>query len=389
MRKDKIDRLTKRLGSLSILVTAAALALVSCVRDNIASNDMSDMVMLYPVVSNGIETTTGTRATYNVANAPGTRTYRDSIPVGTSIRAYAVPNTTEQPVFQGHFNYDELGWTSTLSVKSNFTYSLYAHSPATLPGASDLTFDRTTQMLSFSRLNVIAPADPWVSVAVLSAVVDNNVTTPPTALTWHNYNIGYIEPVNETGKRRKVWMAMDHLFAKATVSFCVDSTYNSIRTIRLREASISTANGVYQSSYTYRFDDGLSMNGGSLQSQNLVFDLLDVDGATVSDTIKEVMAQDSYFTLGTDTVEFAWFCFLPYEDKLPGDIRLNVTYDVYNKADSLIRKEETATNAFPLANLHPQAGHNYKINICVNPSYLYVLADSDADQDVKFKTNLE
>lgn len=392
MRKDTVGRLTMRLGSLCILVAAAMLVPVSCVRDNNVPDNMADMVTLYPVVSNGIETTVSTRAaaTYSITDAPGTRSYRDSVPMGTSIKVYAVPNTTEQPVFQGFFNYSEEGWKSTVAVKSNYTYSLYAHSPATLPGASDMTFDRVSQSLSFSRLNVITPFDPWVSVAVLSKEVNNDVTTPPESLKWHNFNIGYIEPLDVVGqRRRKVWMAMDHLFAKATVSFHVDSTYNSIRTIRLREAAITTSNGVYQSTYTYSFADGLTIAGGSLQSQSISFNLLDVEGTTVNDTIKRMMSNDGYVTLGTDTTEFAWFCFLPYEDKLPADIRLNVKYDIYNKADSLIRKEETATNAFPLANTHPQAGHDYKINICVNPSYIYVLADSDADQNIDFTTDLE
>ena len=381
MTKDAIGRLRMRLRSLIIPAAAAVLTLVSCVSHE---GVPEDMVTLYPMIGNNVEIFTRSTA-FSVTNSSST--YNDSIPVGTTIVAYAVPNSSSEPVFQGRFENRANGWFSTLSVKSNYRYFLYAHAPAVWPGATNFTFNRDNAHITFSSLNVLTTDDPWVSISAARPDVSGGTPT----LTWHSYDIGSIEQVTDASQIRKVWMAMDHLFAKATVSFCVDSAYNSIRTIRLREASLSTASGAYQGAWTYSYANGLSVSGGSAQAQTISINLMEDN---VSDTVKNILGriqegETPAVELTTDTLQFAWFCFLPDENKLPQNIMLSVKYDVYNKAGTLIREEQTATNRIPLDRTHPEAGHNYQVVIRVNPSYIYVLSDSDADEDIELKNNLE
>lgn len=384
--KDAFKTFTIKFRSLIILASALMLALVSCTSDN--NEDMENMVTLYPVIGTGIETVINTRATTITLN--GTN-YSDSIPDGTSISIYAVPNDNTQPVIRGRFTRRNSRWSSTVGVKSGYSYSLYGHSPADIPGSNNLDFDRQTTRIHFYNLDIITTQDPWVSVAVRSEVVTEDVTTPQT-ITRDNFDIGLVGPIpEETPKRvRKVWMAMDHLYAKATISFRLVPQYDALRTIRLLDARIKTNKSRFIGECSYYFagqNAGLSLQSTGTTSNFAEIDL--INGVTANDSINRLPELPDTVVLSPDTLQFAWFCFLPVQSKLPDDLYLEVSYDVMH-GDSIIRGNQTARNKLPLSSMmNPQAGHNYKITIDVDPSYLYVLCDDDADEEIKIKSSIE
>ena len=396
MRKDAGKTVTITLRNLTILVTASILSLcASCTsRDE---DDMQGMATLYPVVTSGIENVIQTRATsFPVTNTETsvTSTYTDSVPEGTIIKVYAVPSTGSNPVSTGRFTRTETGWGSTVSLKTGLSYSLYAHSPANMPGASNLNFDRGNARITFNDLDIITAEDPWVCVSVLSKVVAEDVKTPTEAMTWHNFSIGDITDIVQDGntkKVRKVWMAMDHLYAKATVSFRLVPQYNSLRTVRVTDAKIVSSKSKYVGQCSYYFastGNGLTFHTGSVQDPSpMSIDL--INGATASDSINRLPELPDTVILTPDTLQFAWFCFLPDANKIPDDLHLEVIYDVMD-GDSIIRGHQTVVNSFPLkTKIDPKAGHNYKITVEVDPTYLYVLWDGDADSKVKIKNSLE
>lgn len=387
--KDAFKTFTINLRSITLLVAAIMLALASC-----ASSDekgMENMVTLYPVIGTGIETVINTRATtLTLSGTTNSNNYSDSIPDGTSVAIYAVPDDNAQPVIRGRFTRRSGRWASTVSVKSGFSYDLYGHSPADMPGSRNLDFDRQNTRIRFYDLDVITTEDPWVSVAAHGQVVQEDVALPQS-ITWHDFNIGFVGVIpDQTPKQvHKVWMAMDHLYARATISFSLVPQYNSLRTIRLLDAKIKTNKSKFNGECSYYFtgdNAGLTFGSGTTNTAKEI-DL--INGETASDSINRLPELPDTVVLSPDTLQFAWFCFLPDHSKIPDDLYLEVEYDVMN-GDSIIRGNQIARNSLPLRSMiNPQAGHNYKITIEVDPSYLYVLCDGDADEKVRIKSSIE
>ena len=373
----EIMRVTiKSIGSvkrLAAILTAATLVMMSCVRE-----DSALTVTLYPVVSSNVETVIETRAL--------SADYKAFEVEGTKIQAYAIAfdkltglNRVPDGDSDGIFTLKTSGWSSTLEVTNDLRYSIYAYSPAPFPAATTaFSYNSGTPQLTFTGLSVITDTDPMANVAAAGGT-----GSLPSTL----YSVGYfsIGVVDVTGSpKTKVWLGMDHLYSKATISFTVNAGYNAIRTIVLKNASISIPTGTLPGTSTYTFAKGISSasmswSGSELsgpeKTVDIMFgptaepDLLDLSGDPEPQPLNQV-------TLGASPKKFAWFCFLP---KSKPTLALQVTYDIYDKEGNLVRADQTVTNGNILANLPAvAAGTNYNITVRVNPTYLYQLSDADA-----------
>ena len=369
---------------LAVTIMALSVTLASCSQFD---ERQENLVFLQPVIGSDVETTVSvnTRSTLNVTGTTGT--YDDDIPQGTVVRAFAVPSTNStDDRAAGTFTRTQSGWRSTLGVKTGISYSLYAYSPSMLSGASAVTFDWDAKAIKFNNIDILTTIDPWVCIAAKGQAVSPETTAPSTPLTKNNFDIGTIGIV-ANNQVHKVWLAMDHLFAKATIYFKVDSAFNSIRTIRLNSATISTNQGVLRSgveSHTYKFGEGISWNGGYTNNEPRSIDL--INGESAHPDINLNADGPDTITLDRTAKEFAWFCFLPKND-IP-DFKLTVDYEMFDKADTLAKTHHSVTNTLNLRSIKgnaPQAGNNYKITIIVNPTYLNVLTDNDADSELELE----
>lgn len=369
-------------------VLLAATALVSCQRDDIVDRNL---VTLYPVVESNIETTVLTRALtgYSAYNSGSRQT----------IRAYAV-NTPSDEIATGLFSPSaDGGWRSTLKVEANESYYYYVYSYTSLPGATDYSLNFTNQddvNLTFKDLNIISNTDPLVSTAAAGAfLVKNPDSSEYPKLTEGSFSIGEVKtPAND--KSTKVFLAMKHLYAKATLSFKVDPTYNELRTIKVKQVTVSTtAGGTLPGDHKINFkkntdiaqlvkDETTSVSNASQTS----VDILRGESSTV--TFDDPDAKDCV-TLVPDLIEFGWFTFLPatYLGGNNPSLSITVTYDVYDKSNPAVplRQDQTATNSNILRNLTSggTAGKNYRINLTVNPTYLIVLSDTDVSEGVQIE----
>ena len=251
--------------------------------------------------------------------------------------------------------------------------------------------------LTFSGFDIITTIDPLVSTASTGKLLCSNeyLTPDPTQhypqlsdnanadFTFGKFNIGTVSTGTYLGQpaSTKVFLALDHLFAKATFSFKVDDDYNDIRTIKLKEASITTNQGLFTGTHTYSFADRefkLDQNG-TFGSRNLRIDLIGEGSYITVDSAK--IDDNNRIVLDNDTTELAWFCFLP-RTGLP-EFTLTVQYDVYDKSGNLVRENATATNKNILKKItRPEKGKNYKITVNVIPSYLYQLSDDDVQVEL-------
>ena len=438
------------------------LALGSCRNDSDDRNLETRKVTLHPAIGRSVENVILTRSV-NVeehwtdqddVQHSISSTYPDLEVNGTTMRVYAVPAnpallTTDRNTYKtaGSFRYSNDTWHSSVGAIIDQEYYLYAISPINLPGATSQTFnwgvtndefDAGNVVLTFTGLDIISSSDPMVSIAakgkhvieesgVYKEVVTEKIDAEHPAVTQAlteptlvkgDYNIGTVRDDGESGNDTyRIWMAMEHLYAKATISFAVDLEYNNLRTIRVKEMHITTKNnGVAQSSHldgthNYKFKQGADFRAGDrltldgsqgFTATNVTpIDLMtdNYDPINPSDptaghydyaTLKVPVSAEQYW-------EFGSFYFLPQASLPTGltlpPIYLDVVYDVYSKEGTKVRADQHVINALSLNSVYrddftyhtPAAGDNVRIKVMVKPTYLYQLSDDD----VKFELTIE
>ena len=178
-----------------------------------------------------------------------------------------------------------------------------------------------------------------------------------------------------TDKSKNATLLMDHLMAKITPRFYIDSEYAKIRSIRIKKVEFSI-DGAMTYTANVAFD-----NTKSPISWNTTW----TPGAT-SDM--EVVAYENAeptenLQVGKANALACGECYVCPEQAVT-DLQMTVTYDVYDTKGQLVRPDAEATNKMQikvsgntLAKL--DAGKNYQLNIRIVPTYLYVLSDNDEE----------
>ena len=367
-------------------ILLASTALVSCQRDGIIYRNM---VTLYPVVESSIETTVLTRALtgdYSPYNSGSRQT----------ILAYAVNSDETSQIVSGVFSPSSAGgWRSTLEVEAEKSYYVYSYT--SLPGATGYNLNFTSPddvNLTFSGLSLISGTDPMVSTAAAGKfLVDDPDGSEYPELTDGSFSIGQVNtPAND--KSTKVFLAMKHLYAKATLSIKVDSKYNELRTIKVKQVSVSTtAGGTLPGTHKINFrkntdiaqlvkDQNTSVSNDTQTSVDIL------RGESSSVQFDNPDTKDCVTLLPETLKEFGWFTFLPatYLGGSNPNLSITVTYDVYDKSDPavLLRQDQTVTNGNILRKLTSGgvAGNNYRIKLTVNPTYLIVLSNTDVSEEL-------
>ena len=239
--------------------------------------------------------------------------------------------------------------------------------------------------LEFNGLHIVTTKDPLVCIAAAGKMLPQQPTAAqlPT-LNQGVFSIGQIGAPSQETDSYKAFMAMDHLYAKATLSFRVDTIYNKLRTIRLKAMEVSVPKGTYTGTHTFTFSSNRTTFAGNaaIGGDSVTIDLF--NGPAVLDETDE---SQTYVTLTTDYKEFGHFCFLPINPVQNMNMKLKVTYDICDPKGNVIRENQTTTNATLFNGInnngkHAERGHDYKINVTVSPSYLYRLSDDDLEYDL-------
>ena len=428
---------------------ALTLAVLSscCDRDD----RMLSTVTLYPTISNNVETEVSTRASVTVSGTAQGTTYETDpavtgVPTGTTLMVFAVPTGGIEDQIKanritGLFRYSNGKWNSYVTATDQKPYNLYAVSPNDIVNPQDFNWglsdpnDNTTFLtdnvaLTFHDLDVIVDYDPMISIAAAGRYVYKNnsvdyevTSAEPTstatvlthpALTKNTYSIGtvYQPAQSDPNHQYRVWLAMNHLYAKATVSFAVYDKYDEIRTIHLNQAKlvIDKNKRSLSGDHTYNFDNSsfdydLNPSFGTNRSNDTDIEVDLIRGATAKNN-RDIGHE--YVTLtppGNNDAgykDFAWFCFLP-QSILPYEngaytltcpaCTLTVNYDVLDKNGNMVREGQTAHNIIPLNQFYrddniehtPKPGEHIKIKILVKPSYLYKLTDDDAKMELEIQ----
>ena len=442
--KRAVNIIVAGFGQVLVWTALTVLSLASCQRDK--CNDLpAARVTLQPAIASNVETVIQTRAT-SLPVTGSSDTYNDEIWSSVNgtprIKVHAIPEETGTETQTGSFRYSNNKWHSYVNVENGKTYSLYAYSPDTM----QCSFDKDARTLTFTKLDIITAIDPMVNIAAagrhIKIVTEQNAndndtlveyevqteaippSTPAVLVTPQTptlqkgcYVIGTVTiPEDNTANPTdiyRVWMAMDHLYAKATISFSLDQDYYDIRRIRVTDAKLVldkdsctlSGNNTYTYSTTGSFTTALAIDGQAEfveGEEDIKIDLIK-GGSTLDprDSNQEYATLPCY----PEYKDFAWFCFLPmanmpkngagnYTLRYPTP-KLRITYDVLCQDNEtglwtkVVRKDQVAENRFPIDSFKKddnatlkgddiKPGHNFKVKVKVKPTYLYTLADDDA-----------
>ena len=243
-------------------------------------------------------------------------------------------------------------------------------------------------VLTLTNLSAITPNDYCVIIGATNGKDDykDNADYSVTSLTRGNfaYAAQPAEAVGETPKGSNyVYLLFDHLYAALRVNIRVYGAYDALRTIKLKELKLKTSAGETPTKKKTNATITLAKTTeGSDPISSIVF-------TPVGDEVAEgsMFKDDNGMTL---TTEFSTYISYFMSVGVTKFI-LESTYDVYDKNPSpghpegnLVRENCTATNTVTLSELVSgqtvtRRGSRYTINLTIQPTYLYVMSDPDAD----------
>lgn len=172
---------------------------------------------------------------------------------------------------------------------------------------------------------------------------------------------------------KNVYLKMDHLMAKVTPCFYIDSEYAQMRSIRIKKvefmidgAATHTARVTYDNtSPTAAYTVAWDVTG----TDNIAVTAYNNDLPTEAEALKTTRAEA--LPCGE-----CYLCPAQSVDKL----QMRVTYDVYDTNGQCTREDAQATNTIlRLKDEELQAGTNYRLIIRIVPTYLYSLSDNDGE----------
>lgn len=255
--------------------------------------------------------------------------------------------------------YNGSSWESSLKLDPA-PYNIYSY----IPKRNSVTF--RGNVITFTNVPFIMAEEILLSSgAVAETVTKNDTPTDKTgSLVKNEYSIN-VESHEDT--KNYVTFMMDRVMAKVYLNFKVHEKYSKIRTIKIKEVTLKPAAGNYQSvNIACTMNDGSAigyvMSPGSAVDNIVGFSITD-DGLVLNDT-SEKSAGVFYSVPGVQN-----------------SVVMTVTYDVYDKAGTKVRENQTVTNSsIKLINTGTlERAKEYTLNVNIVPTYLYSLSDADKE----------
>lgn len=217
---------------------------------------------------------------------------------------------------------------------------------------------------------------------------------PPISATEYAVGKYYVEGSSAMGRPK---LTLTHITSRLRFLFAIGKQFDQLRTIRVTSIKISdSGNGTPYWKCEVALDKYVPKSGGSqlsaseLEARELEILVTASSEIYQSDTDIELIAENESDdpqkpgqTLSTEYKSFS------SAYNLLGKINetyLTVVYDVYDKEDMLLRKNQTVKNRIDLSSLGDpvnglERGKCYDVRILVSPKYLYVLSDNDIAPD--------
>jgi len=298
-----------------------------------------------------------------------TRTGDEATTGPLSIMMFLTSQTSETPTFEttsGAVTYEGSGsvanQTSTVGVKSGTTYNIFGYMPAGIATSSELTnISATGATLSINNMAVTASQDVCVIIGVKKG--NESVTAG---------NFGYTAE-KEDGYFG-VSLLADHIYAAASLKFLMvtasnDARYSELRKIKLKKVSLKSPNKKVNVAISF-------LAGKTNPISSCQFTDADTSEGT---TVTELYSNADGYELKTgsdpDFPDISFYFAPGYNTGLT----IESEYDVYDTNDKLIRSNCKAENSIGNAVGSVDRGHKKVLTLKVDPTYLYMLSDQDAN----------
>lgn len=280
--------------------------------------------------------------------------YGSTIQGSTSMGVFVSGMQNESTV-----TYNGSSWESSLKLDPA-TYKIYSY----IPKRNGVTL--RGNVITFTNVPFIMAEEILLSSgAVAETVNKNNTPTDKTgSLVKNSYSIK-VESAEDT--RNYVTFMMDRVMAKVILNFKVHEKYSNIRTIKIKEVTLKPAAGDYQS-----VNIACTMNDGSEISYSRS------PGSAVDNIVSFSITDDGLVLDNTSAKSAGVFYSVP---GVQNSVVMKVTYDVYDKAGTLVRENQTVTNSSIklIGTGTLERAKEYTLNVNIVPTYLYSLSDTDKE----------
>ena len=356
-----------------LALMSVAILLAACSDDTDRSDSLPDDtdVLQIAAYTQDLTSPSQSAATRAVTVPSGYSQYDGSASIGV----FMTPKTTEMTLI----SYEDNAWHSLVKVTKDTPYYIYGYMPAyaTSTITPNTSFDNGA-ILKFTNVPSVMSEDFSVITGVLQLQPDN----AGNAVQEGTLKAGTFAYTGKESGKNYVDLMFDHLYGALNIDLKVADSYNSLRTIKLKELRLRTSDE----------------NGPSKNKTNVTVTLNKTEGGTpISNVVYEPTGEDvgdlSFFqsALGEElTTSYKPFMghFMP--EGITSFVVTSV-YDVYDKNvttehpdGNLIRKDCTAENTLELYKLYDRQtvtkrGYKYTIRLTVMPTYLYMLSDPDLD----------
>ena len=283
----------------------------------------------------------------------------------TNIKLFLTTQTSLlQPVEGSTYSYSTDHWSSLtpFSVKENMQYYLYGYMPASLSATQSAPEGDYSKGMNLTLSNL--PAITTDDICVLVGVQRVGANSGSPTVTEGQY--GFLTGIKG---QNYLNLLMAHLYAKMKVSFKIDPAYAELRSIHLKNITLSSKYADDASvAVSLRSGQGIGSptfpSGSGEQVHSVI--LLDT---------KKIL--DKNFVSTPLTLDIPAYC-RPMGLEGTYHLTLTTTYDVYDTKNQNLG-ERTSENKidFNMAEVRP--GQEKDIVLTVKPTYLYVLSEYDAD----------
>ena len=272
------------------------------------------------------------------------------------------------------------GWQSNITITDagpDNHYLIYGFMPIDAENVSisplSTNYNAGASM-SIKGLKVLTQTDPCVIVGVGK----QETSTPDVTLKWGTFDFTFKEGTSDVIDYMSI--LLDHIYSRYHFQVKIDADYAQLRTIKITKMTLEALS-----------DDSTQTVGTVNATVNIQTNTTNTNPISSVTFTRNTGTRSVTFFENTTTplslttsYQDAGFCLAPGDQRW---FRLTTVYEVYNRSDKenkLIRTN-TATNTFNTANFkehkitNTNPGLDHTIQIIVNPTYLYVLSDSDLD----------
>lgn len=263
------------------------------------------------------------------------------------------------------YSYSTDHWSSLTPflVKENTQYYLYGYMPASLSATQSAPEGDYSKGINLTLSNLPAITTDDICVLVGVQRVGANSTSSPS-VTEGQY--GFITGIKG---QNYLNLLMAHLYAKMKVSFKIDPAYAELRSIRLKNITLTSKYADGASSVTVSLRSGQGIGSPTFQSGSGE----QVHSVILLDTEKIL---DKNFVSTPLTLDIPAYC-RPMGLEGTYHLTLTTTYDVYDTKQNLGERTSENKIDFNMAEVRP--GQEKDIVLTVKPTYLYILSEYDAD----------